>query len=168
MSVSSFSFWKVGDKGQLSLDDKSAGNYVSKQIGLEARKIRATRALASFADPTAAVTNYNTELEKLELSASGQFNTSYNRAVALGYSDDMAKDYATKCTASWLDSEMELLDYEIPYASNTNMMINAKVHAPIMGQSSRGLADSPAAPIQGRARHSTPQKKRARKGKGRK
>jgi hypothetical protein len=59
----------------------------------------------------------------------------------------MAKDYTTKSTASWLESEIGLLDYEIPYASNTSLMINAKVWALLLGQLSRGLADSPAAPI---------------------
>jgi hypothetical protein len=42
-------------------------------------------------------------------------------------------------------------------------MINTKVHAPIIGQTLQVAPDSsgPAAPIQGRARHSTPQKKKA-------
>jgi hypothetical protein len=116
------------------LDKKTAGTYVSKQIGLKARKIRAAKALDTFADPVVAVTKYNYELGKLGTIAGGQFNSSFSRAMVLSYSEDLAKDYAIKCTANCLESEMELLDYEIPYASNTSLMINAKVGALLLGQ----------------------------------
>jgi hypothetical protein len=56
-NIKSISFWKLSDRGQLFLDDKTAGTYVSKQIGLEARKICVIRALATFTNPVIAVGN---------------------------------------------------------------------------------------------------------------
>jgi hypothetical protein len=92
----SISFWKISDAGALSLNPESAGTYVSKQMGLEARKIRATRALASFADPQTAVAKYNEELGKLELAAGAQFTKLYDKAVALGHPEDVCKDFALR------------------------------------------------------------------------
>jgi hypothetical protein len=167
----SLSFWKV-ENGALSLNNASAGSYVGKQIGLEARKIRAAKAIKVFKKPEDAVTNYNTALTALETDAGKEFLCLYEKASLLGYSEEQAKLYATKRSADWLESEIELLDFEHPYAGNTDMMINAKLGAPILGQRMRVEADSSVpvdvqqrVPIRGQAVPAGGQKKRSRKGK---
>jgi hypothetical protein len=84
---------------------KPCGTYVSKQIGLEARKIRATRALDTFTDPQAAVAKYNEVLGKLELTAGTQFTKLYDKAVALGHPEDVCKDFALRHASALMAPE---------------------------------------------------------------
>jgi hypothetical protein len=168
----SISFWKVSGAGAVTQDAGSAGAYISRQLGLEARKMRATNALAVFNDPPAAVGAYNAALTKLQDEAGDQFIKLHERATELGYSDDQAKNYATKRCADWLESEIELLDLKHPFAGNTDLMINAKLGGNIFNQQMRVEPDSSVpvdvqqrVPIRGQAMQAGGQKKRTRKTK---
>jgi hypothetical protein len=163
------SFWKEENE-VLSFDNASARSYISKLIGLEACKIRTRKAIEVFKKPEDAVTNYNMARTALETGAGKEFLCLYEKASELGYSEEQAKLYATKCSADWLKSEIELLDFKHPYAGNTDMMINAKLGAPILGQCMQVEADSSVpidiqqrVPIHRQAMPARGQKKRSRK-----
>jgi hypothetical protein len=171
----SLQFWTVY-KGTVALTPEGAGKYVSRQIGLEARKLHSSAAMASFADPKTAVTEYNTELGKLEILGGEQFAKFYEKAYGLGYSEDMAKNYATKRAADWMEAELELLNLQRPFVGSTDMMINAQIGAPVLGQSMRIQPDSTIpvdvqqrVPIRGQAiAGAQPKKTPAKRGRGRK
>jgi hypothetical protein len=167
----SLSFWKVENRA-VTADAGSAGEYISKQLGLEARKTHATNVLSVFNDPTAAVGAYNTALTTLQGEAGDQFIKPHKRATELGYSEDQAKNYAIKRCADWLESEIELIDLKLPFAGNTDLMINAKLGGNIINQQMRIEPDfsvpvdiQQCVPIHGQAMQAGGQKKSSRKGK---
>jgi hypothetical protein len=127
----SMQYWAL-DNGVLAVTEANAGNYISKQLGLEAQQVRAGVAMEIFKDPAAAVTEYNKKLKESELAAGAAFKRTYDLAAKLGYSEDMAKNYATQRAATWLESEIQLLDLTMPYGS-TDLMVNAKVGVPVLG-----------------------------------
>jgi hypothetical protein len=92
----SLSFWKIDGSGAVTADAGSAGEYISRQLGLEARKHHATNVLAVFNDPATVVGAYNTAFTTLQGEAGDQFIKLHKRATELGYSEDQAKNYATK------------------------------------------------------------------------
>jgi hypothetical protein len=93
------------------LDPVAARSFVSRQLGLEARKIHAKNAIKVFNKHEDAVGKYNTAIIALEAEAGRQF---------LSYG---------------LKSEIELLDLQHPFASNTDLIFNAILGAPLFRES---------------------------------
>jgi hypothetical protein len=91
--------------------------------------------MAVFKESTA-VTKYNKELTKLEVQFGTAFAEYASKANALSYSEEQAKNYDTKHCAGWLESEIELLDLQIPFAGNINLIINSKLDTPTFRNSS--------------------------------
>jgi uncharacterized protein YdgA (DUF945 family) len=85
---------------------------------------------------------YNTALTTLQGEAGDQFIKLHKRASELGYSEDQAKNYAMKQCADWLELEIELIDLKHPFASNTDLMISAKLGGNIFNQQMRVKPDS--------------------------
>jgi hypothetical protein len=141
-----FNYWIIGKNG-LEVDPVQAGSYVSRQLGLEARKKRAGNAMAVFADAPAAVAKYNTELTNLEAKAGAAFVEYSEKASALGYSEEQSRNYATKRCADWLESEIELLDLQHPFAGNTDLMINAKLGASLFRDPSMRVEPNSSVPV---------------------
>jgi hypothetical protein len=93
------SLWSIDSNNNLIENPVVAGEYVSRQVGLEARKVRSERATDVFDKPGAAVKDYNAELAKLQAEAGAAFVLHLQKAFGLGYSEEQAKIYATKHVA---------------------------------------------------------------------
>jgi hypothetical protein len=167
------SLWSIDSNSVLQGNPVVAGEYVSRQVGLEARKVRSERAMDVFEKPGAAVKNYNAELNALQAKAGDAFVEYSKKAFGLGYSEEQAKIYATKRCADWLESEIELLDLQHPFAGNTGLMINASAQTPIFGASSLRVEPNSSmpvdvqqqVPIRGRAPRRSKKTKKGKKGK---
>lgn len=128
----SFSLFTINQaKDGLEMSDLKIKDFLSAELGFSSAKARNEKILITLADPAAAITKYNSELDKVVKKGATHYKTDYEKLLSLGLTDEKAQQYAKEKAEAFITDEKRILDFEYPLMNDINTLASAKAHTSI-------------------------------------